>query len=202
MRRLFLILTALPVLFFSACETGMDVELEPLCGDLAPVQYQGLTICVTHDYYSQNDVRIPLDLPDALELADQLDMMLPTIGMVDAIWEQADIQLPPITMPPGPEMTSEAYFVRHDQLIDQQLRELGYDRIDGLLIAGHKKDVIDINPNSTRVAIYGWHRSNGQPIQPYSTVHGRYYYDYSHGVRLVSRIAYMNDGTPVDLGEQ
>jgi hypothetical protein len=201
MRHLYLILTALPVLFFSACETSMDVELEPLCGDLAPVQYEDLTICVTHDYYSENGVRIPLDLPDSLELADQLDMMLPTTGMVDAIWEQADIQLPPIPMPPGPEMTSEAYFVRHDQLIDQQLRELGHEETDGLLIAGHKKDVIDINPNSTRVAIYGWHRTNGQPIQPYSTVHGSYYYDYSHGIRLVSRIAFMNDGTPVDLRE-
>jgi len=200
MKKLLIPMT-IPALMLGTCQTGMSPELEPSCGDLAPVQYQGLTICVTPDYYSENDVRIPLDLPDALELADQLDMMLPTTGMVDAIWEQADIQLPPIPMPPGPEMTSEAYFVRHDYLIDQQLRDLGYEETDGLLIAGHKKDVIDIDPNSTRVAIYGWHRTNGQPIQPYSTVHGSYYYDYSHGVRLVSRTAYMNDGTPVDLRE-
>jgi hypothetical protein len=29
-------------------------------------------------------------------------------------------------------------------------------------------------------------------------VHGEYYADYSHGIRLVSRTAYM-DGRPVDL---
>jgi hypothetical protein len=48
------------------------------------------------------------------------------------------------------------------------------------------------------VAIYGWHRSNGDPIQPLSTVHGEYYADYSHGIRLVSRTAYVN-GRAVDL---
>lgn len=49
-----------------------------------------------------------------------------------------------------------------------------------------------------RVAIYGWHRSNGSPIQPLSTVHGEYYADYSHGIRLVARTAYVN-GRAVDL---
>ena len=38
----------------------------------------------------------------------------------------------------------------------------------------------------TRVAIYGWHRLNGQPIQPLSLVHGNKYADYSHGVRFVT----------------
>jgi len=37
-----------------------------------------------------------------------------------------------------------------------------------------------------RIAIYGWHRLNGAPIQPLSTVHGACYADYSHGIRLVS----------------
>jgi hypothetical protein len=49
-----------------------------------------------------------------------------------------------------------------------------------------------------RVAIYGWHRSNGDPIQPLSTVHGEFYADYSHGIRLVARTAYVN-GRAVDL---
>ncbi|MEO0753140.1 MAG: hypothetical protein AAFY25_15190, partial [Pseudomonadota bacterium] len=42
------------------------------------------------------------------------------------------------------------------------------------------------------------HRRNGTPIQPLSTVHGAGYADYSHGVRLVSRTAYL-DGQEVDL---
>lgn len=197
-----LILMAIPALALSTCQLGINPELEPFCEDnFSPVQYNELTICVSNDYYSVDGVRMPLDLGDALRIADQLDAMLPNTDMVNAIWAQADIQLPPITMPPGPEMTTEAYYIRHDQLIDQQLRDLGYDRTDGLLIAGHKKDLIDIDPNSSRVAIYGWHRQNGRPIQPYSTVHGRYYYDYSHGIRFVSRTAYNSDGNPVRLGD-
>jgi hypothetical protein len=70
-----------------------------------------------------------------------------------------------------------------------------------VLLAGHKKDLVLANrlsSNRGRVAIYGWHRGNGDPIQPLSTVHGEYYADYSHGIRLVSRTAYVN-GRPVDL---
>ncbi|HBQ23346.1 MAG TPA: hypothetical protein DD656_06395 [Alphaproteobacteria bacterium] len=52
--------------------------------------------------------------------------------------------------------------------------------------------------NQGRVAIYGWHKSNGNPIQPLSTVHGAAYADYSHGLRLVSRTAYLN-GQPTSL---
>ena len=44
-----------------------------------------------------------------------------------------------------------------------------------------------------RIAIYGWHRPNGAPIQPLSTVHGACYADYSHGIRLVSAMA-IEDG--------
>jgi hypothetical protein len=40
-----------------------------------------------------------------------------------------------------------------------------------------------------QIAIYGWHRAIGSPIQPLSTVHGAGYADYSHGIRLVSKMA-------------
>jgi hypothetical protein len=46
--------------------------------------------------------------------------------------------------------------------------------------------------NLGRVAIYGWHRPDGTPIQPLSTVHGARYADYSHGVRLISLVAYVD----------
>jgi hypothetical protein len=45
--------------------------------------------------------------------------------------------------------------------------------------------------NPGRVAIYGWHRPDGNPIQPLNTVHGIRYADYSQGVRLVSDTAYV-----------
>lgn len=161
--------------------------MQPVCGDLAPVHVDDRTICVTPDYYSVDGVRQPLGLSDALELAQSLDMRLPTIEEVDAIYEQADIRLTPITMRPGPAMSSVEYIQRHNALIDEQLEGLS-----GTLIAGHKKDLIQIDEASPRVGIYGWHTGVGLPIQPYSTVHGREYYDYSHGVRLVSLYEYVN----------
>ena len=70
-----------------------------------------------------------------------------------------------------------------------------------MLVSGHKKDLVLTNRLSSapgRVAIYGWHRPGGNPIQPLSTVHGAEYADYSHGIRLVSRTAFVN-GQAVDL---
>jgi hypothetical protein len=71
----------------------------------------------------------------------------------------------------------------------------------GELISGHKKDVVMSNRLASRpgkVAIYGWHRPSGVPIQPLSTVHGSGYADYSHGVRLISATALLN-GQPCSI---
>jgi len=109
--------------------------------------------------------------------------------MVDTIYNQAQIKLSPSPMTPGPQMSSTAYFVEHNQTIEASLGNMED------LVAGHKKDLVltnRLNSVSNRVAIYGWHRSNGTPIQPLSTVHGEYYADYNHGVRLVSQIAFVN----------
>ena len=35
------------------------------------------------------------------------------------------------------------------------------------------------------LAIYGWHRLDGRPIQPLSLVHEASYADYSHGIRFM-----------------
>ncbi|GAA5079643.1 hypothetical protein GCM10023209_32180 [Roseibacterium beibuensis] len=179
--------------------------------DLQPVSFTGIaggrqteiTICVTPDYLAigsdADHVRVPLGLPAALRVADGFDMMLPTTRMVDAIYAQADLRLSPSPMTPGPQMSSTDYFLRHDATVDAQFARAGGR--GGILVAGHKKDVVIANRLSRapgRVAIYGWHRSNGNPIQPLSTVHGEYYADYSHGIRLVSRTAYVN-GRAIDL---
>ena len=55
----------------------------------------------------------------------------------------------------------------------------------------HKKDIVltkRLLRQSDRIAIYGWHRAEGDAIQPVSTVHGARYADYSHGVRLVDAL--------------
>jgi hypothetical protein len=179
--------------------------------DLQPVRFSGMvggrrteiTICVTPDYLAvgsdADHVRVPLGMPAALRVAEAFSMMLPTTRMVDAIYAQAELHLSPRPMTPGPQMRSTDYFMRHDATVDAQFVRAGGH--DGILVAGHKKDLVIANRLSRapgRVAIYGWHRSKGDPIQPLSTVHGASYADYSHGIRLVSGTAYLN-GRATDL---
>ncbi|MGY6536629.1 MAG: hypothetical protein ACXIVG_14915 [Pararhodobacter sp.] len=174
----------------------------------APGQAGGqtrITLCVMPDYLALGAdgdfLRVPLGLPAASRIADAFGMILPTTAMVDAIHAQARIRLPPTPMSPGPQMASTAWFVRHNATLEGQRRAAGGQL--GQLVSGHKKDVVLTNRLHSargRVAIYGWHRASGQPIQPLSTVHGEYYADYSHGLRLISRHAYVN-GRPADLRE-
>ena len=201
--------------------TGRDAAIarEVLAGnvpdflrDLAPVSFTGVlpngrsaqvTICVTPDYLAVGEdrdfMRVPLGLSAAARIAEGFNMMLPTTRMVDAIYAQADLRLSPAPMEPGAQMASTGYFMRHNATVQRQYRDAG-GRL-GMLVAGHKKDLVLTNRLSSapgRVAIYGWHRPGGSPIQPLSTVHGAEYADYSHGIRLVSRTAFVN-GRAVDL---
>lgn len=174
-----------------------------LRGSTSDGRQANITLCVTPDYLalgSDTDfVRVPLGLSGASQVARSFNMLLPTPRMVDAIYSQAQVRLTPSPMTPGAQMTSTSYFMRHNQTVETQRRNAG--AAHGMLISGHKKDVVltsRLVSNRGRVAIYGWHRRNGKPIQPLSTVHGAGYADYSHGIRLVSRTAYL-DGREVDL---
>lgn len=156
-----------------------------------------ITLCVTPDYLalgSDTDfLRIPMGLQTALATAAGFGFVLPTPKMVDAIYEQAEVRLRPQPLPPGPEMRSNAYYREHQRRIREQRIKLNAPL--GALIAGQKKDVVVSNrlwQKVDRVAIYGWHQHPGAPIQPLSTVHGARYADYSHGVRLVSVVAFVN----------
>jgi len=145
------------------------------------------TVWVSADYASigtdADYLRMPLDRPGAVTLARSFHCVLPTRKIVDAINDQADVHLSPRPLPPGPMMRSSEYYLRHNAMIQEQLG----DRAPGLLVSGHKKDVVVTNRlrGRQRVAIYGWHRRDGEPIQPLSTVHGARYADYSHGIRFV-----------------
>ncbi len=119
--------------------------------------------------------------------------MLPTKKIVDAIYAQAAYHLMPQPMKACPEMRSTEYYRTHNLMVQQQLHALGIQL--GELISGDKKDLVVTNLlsfNPGKIAIYGWHRSVGKPIQPLSTVHGAFYADYSHGIRLISDTILIN----------
>lgn len=154
-------------------------------------------VCVMPDYLAVgNDrdfLRIPMGLKAATQVATRLGFVLPTPRLVDAIYRHSDAHLRPQPLRAGPDMRSTAYFKRHDADIVAQMRRLGLS--PGLLLAGHKKDVVLSNRMEThpgRIAIYGWQATNGEPIQPLSTAHGVEYVDYSHGIRLVADVMLLN----------
>ncbi len=156
-----------------------------------------VTIFVMPDYLAigsdQDYLTIPMDLYSAVEIASQYRCILPTRKIVDAIFEQSVFQLSPRPLAPGPDMRSTAYYLRHALAIRRQRQELGCPT--DVLVSGDKKDVVLTNRLAQihgKIAIYGWHRSPGDPIQPLSTIHGATYADYSHGIRLVSSTVLMD----------
>ncbi len=149
------------------------------------------TIFVTPDYLaigSQADfIRIPMNRHTASMVAARFGFILPTRRIVDAIYNQSEDHFIPQPLPPGPQMRSTGYYQLHNRKIRQQ--RLSHSIALGELVSGDKKDVVITNKlinKPGRIAIYGWHRPDGHPIQPLSTVHGAGYADYSHGIRLVS----------------
>jgi hypothetical protein len=162
-----------------------------------------VTLFVMPDYLSigsnQDFIRIPMGLHAATAIADQFGFTLPTRKIVDAIFSQSAVTLKPEPLPAGDQMRSTAYYLTHNRMIQEQRLALGCPL--GELISGHKKDVVMSNRLTSRpgkVAIYGWHRPTGVPIQPLSTVHGSGYADYSHGIRLISTTALL-DGHPCSI---
>jgi hypothetical protein len=141
-------------------------------------------------------VRIPMTSDTAQRIADLTDTLLPSVKMVDAIYMNAGVKLEPQPKPASPQLGSNEYYLDHNRMIEHQRLEAGA-KLAGL-IAGHKKDLVitnRLNDNPDHLAIYGWHRmEDGKPvpIQPLTTVHLKDYVDYSHGVRLVSKKAWVD----------
>jgi hypothetical protein len=157
-----------------------------------------ITIFLTPDYLAIGDdsdyVRMAMNPKTAQAIAERFGFVLPTTRIVNLAYVKSEVRLSPAPLPPGPEMTTNAYFQRHEEIVSRQLGQ--YDRRK--LVAGHKKDIVITNRLASRcgrVAIYGWHRNSNSPIQPLSLVHDDAYADYSHGVRLVYNLARLRTKT-------
>lgn len=166
---------------------------------LHPVEVTGIlegrrrtiTFWVTPDYLAVGSdadfFRTPLSAGTARRIAERVGASLPTPGMVDAIWSQAQVRLGPTPIPPDRFMTTVPVFEDHHRKVQRQRERAGMP--PGALVAGHKKDVV-LTPRLAdrpgRVAIYGWHHLRGDPIQPLYLGHTDDWVDYSHGIRLVA----------------
>ena len=143
---------------------------------------------VSPDYLSigtDNDwARINITPNAAQKIADSFHCFLPTGKMVDDIYQAAKVKLDPVPMYAFRDSTPTMW--QHHLIIEGQRNGRKG------LIAGIKKDVVisgkisrDIRPD--RMAIYGWHKLDGKPIQPLYTGHINWWVDYSQGIRLVYR---------------
>jgi hypothetical protein len=146
------------------------------------------TYYVSPDYLSignDNDwARINITPIAAQKIADSFHCFLPTRKMVDDIYKAAKLKLEPVPMYAFRDSTPTMW---HHHLIVEGQRKGRKG-----LIAGIQKDVVisgkisrDSRPE--RVAIYGWHKLDGKPIQPLYTGHIFWWVDYSQGIRLVYR---------------
>jgi hypothetical protein len=150
------------------------------------------TYFVTPDYVaigSDDDYFLtPLSPGTAQKIADLTGCSLPTPKMVNDIYAAATIKLTPEPIPPSRAMTTVPVFLRHNEMVRAQRNDRRKPL--GALVAGHKKDVVIANAvfaKDGKVAIYGWHKPDGKPIQPLYTGHTDNWVDYSHGTRLVLR---------------
>jgi hypothetical protein len=129
-------------------------------------------------------VRMPMNPYTAQAFCDAFGFVLPTRKMVNDIWAAAALHVDP--RPLTEDRESPITFLQHHRIIEDQVRGVKH----GTLVAGVKKDVVVTNrltERENRVAIFGWHYTTGQPIQPLYVGHVDWYVDYSHGIRPVRR---------------
>lgn len=156
---------------------------------------------VTPDYFSlgtnQDWARVPMTAKTAQQLLDKFHCFAPTPQLVDRIHAQAMVKLEPVPLYAFRDSTPTMW--HHHLIIEGQRRaKVG-------LISGIKKDIVFMRSagdsvRADRVGIYGWHRLNDQPIQPFYQGHLWWYADYSHGLRLVYRKVKLESGW-IDIQE-
>ncbi len=165
------------------------------------------TFYVTPDYLAIGSddeyFLMPVSPSTAQRIADVLHCCLPTPKMVDEIYAAAEVKLAPSPIPPSPAMTTVPVFSNHNAIVRAQRAEQLKAHPLGALVAGHQKDVVisaGLASAPGKVAIYGWQRTNGVPIQPLYLKHTAVWVDYSQCIRLVQQKMIVN-GLPKTVAQ-
>ena len=143
----------------------------------------------------ENYLLIPISPNTAQRIADSVGCVLPTRKMVDEIYAAAAVKLTPSPIPPSPAMTTVPVFVQHNETVGTQRAAFFNSQPFGALVAGHKKDVVisaRLAGMTNKVAIYGWHQTNGVPVQPLYLGHTAAWVDYSQCIRLILQTMIVN----------
>jgi len=179
----------------------VPVDLSEKIGD----KVISLRVFVAPDYLAvgsnEDYFLVPMTPYTAQRIADRMNCLLPTPKLVDAIFQSAPLKLVPSPIPPTSAMTTVPVFGEHNKEVLVQRRSVQDHYPLGTLVAGDKKDIVvckALADNPGRVAIYGWHRPDGKPIQPLFFGHFAYWADYSHGVRMIDSMGEI-DGKRVSV---
>jgi hypothetical protein len=205
-----------PVDFESALFDAMsNGNVPPFERKLARVTLRGpgasgkeheIKLAVTPDYLAvgsdEDFVRVPMLPNTAQKIATFARASLPNSKIVDAIYKDAEVKLAPRALNLDPNAINDHAAIGAHQRIIEEMRAAAGGKL-GALTAGDKKDIVlsnQLSQRPDRVAIYGWQKEGGAPIQPLSIVHEKTYADYSHGVRLVAEAATV-DGAPTTFSK-
>jgi len=144
---------------------------------------------VSADALKLQGVRFDLTAVGAQQVADMLGTILPTPRILEVVWEQADIQLKPCTLPSDAKMADTSRMVQHSRCVDQSIG----DR-KGLVANVGKHWVLSNRLLERRdaAANFGWFRHGRRPIQTVGTRHDTAHTDYSQIVRLVKPTIRVN----------
>lgn len=190
-------------------------QLDPITWSRIPVR-GGLEVLVSSDAVKFGGVRVCCSQRGAQWIADWHNALTPTAGIIDATWRAATLKVAPFVLSspamygydPGGEVR---YWLEEQDGVEANIaaavRERGRELDAGELVASVSKDyVLDhrLLAQPTQCAIYGWQELNGIAIQAPKSgaalIHDLSFFDYSHGVRLAHRLAFIH-GEPVDLAE-
>jgi hypothetical protein len=157
-----------------------------------------LSFWVMPDYLALGDndsyLHVPVNGRDALSLAQNWNMYLPTRKMVDLIYRQAGVLLPSVPLNVNEVKDPMRLWLDHEDRLDADLQR--YAVRTGWIQAGHKKDLV-MSPlllkNPDRAAIYGWQGTDGRILQNLAPSIRSDYADYSMGVRLVAPFCLVDE---------
>ncbi|RLB63549.1 MAG: hypothetical protein DRI90_06635 [Deltaproteobacteria bacterium] len=154
---------------------------------------------VSADALRLHGIRFDLTAEGAQQVADMLGTILPTPFILELIWEQADIQLEPCTLPADAKMATTTRMIRHSRCVDEKIAGR-----QGLVANVGKHWVLSNRlgePAGKRrnvAANFGWFRHGRRPIQTVGTVHDTAHTDYSQVVRLIKPMIQVN-GHPMHI---
>lgn len=155
---------------------------------------------ITKDCLSVGGKRMPMTPETAQRIAKRFDLMLPTKEIIDRVLEDPGfnkVVMP--ALPPGPQMASEEYYQKHNDMVQEAIKSANFDPKKGVI--GPKKIIIideRLNDNPDKLAFHGGLKPDGTLWQNADLAHNPQYVDYSHGVMLLER-KWVIDGKEMDV---